>query len=331
MEVFYEEELIKILNYWSEIKVKLETTVNLERISTTVGGIILLKYAIEILVYKANITIHIIPKYLSTTISYLISYSFLFIFIYFIFKIRAREAFYQHEKNLTGIKASLSLSLLLISISTFFSISFNYFSGIGNILSTVSANRVEEINSFRMDTLLAGCMAAMFEEMLYRGIVLQRLKNHGNVFAIIVSAVLFGFMHGIRFIDTFVVGIMLGSVYVITGNLIYPIFMHFYVNVILAIIGYITLFLFPAMSNIQFIFIRLGILMIIILTTYVICKSLNVFDRLHIRSKFIYIKFLIKNEKSKYKTFFYSPTIVILIIREIWIIFNGIGVLLVNI
>lgn len=310
---------------------KLETTVNLERMSNIVGGIILLKYAIEFLVSGLDIVLHMIPEYLSTTISYLINYSFLFILIYFIFKIRAREAFYQHEKKLTGIKASLSLSLLLISISTFFSISFNSFSVIGNILYTVPSNEIQRADSFIMDIFLSGCMAAIFEEILYRGIILERLKNHGNVFAIIASSVLFGFMHGIRFIDTFIVGIMLGSIYVITGNLIYPIFMHFYVDVILQIINYIILLLFPAMSTTQFIFTRLGILAIIIFITYIICKSLNVFDRLNIRSKFIYIKSLIKNEKSKYKTFFNSATIAILIIIEISEIFNYIAAFLQNI
>lgn len=307
---------------------KLETTVNLESISNTVGGVILLKYAIGILIYKVDMATHIIPEYLSITISYLMNYSFLFIFIYFIFKIRANEGFYQHEKKLTGIKASLSLSLLLISISTFFSISFNYFFGIAKLLSTVPSDYIKRSDSFTMDLLLTGCMAAIFEEMLYRGIILEKLKKHGNVFAIIASSVIFGFMHGIRFIDTSITGIMLGSIYVLTGNLIYPIFMHFYVDVILQIINYIILLLFPAMSNIQFILIRLGILMIIILTTYVICKSLNVFDKLNIRSTFIYIKSLIKNEKSKYKTFFSSATIAILIIIEISEIFNYIAAFL---
>ncbi|KAJ52403.1 membrane protease YdiL (CAAX protease family) [Clostridium tetanomorphum] len=48
-----------------------------------------------------------------------------------------------------------------------------------------------------------------FEEILYRGIILKRLKNHDNVFSIISSSVLFEFMHHIRFIDTFIAGIML--------------------------------------------------------------------------------------------------------------------------
>lgn len=202
---------------------KLEAPVDLERISNRLGGIILLKYAIEGLVYKIDMATHIIPEYLSITISYLVNYGFLFILTYFIFKIRAKEGFYQHEKKLIGIKASLSLALLLISISTFFSISFNYFFVIGNLISTVPSDYMKASESFIMDILLSGCMAAIFEEMLYRGIILEKLKKQGNVFAIIASSVLFGFMHHIRFIDTFIVGIMLGSIYVITGNLIYPI------------------------------------------------------------------------------------------------------------
>lgn len=44
--------------------------------------------------------------------------------------------------------------------------------------------------------LYAGIVGPIVEELLCRGIILRRMEKHGKVFAIMVSAILFGIMHG---------------------------------------------------------------------------------------------------------------------------------------
>ena len=73
---------------------------------------------------------------------------------------------------------------------------------------------------------------AVVEEFAFRGIVLGSLKKYGSGFAIIVSSVLFGLMHGnlvqIPFATMF--GLVVGYVAVATGSIIPCMIIHFLNN-----------------------------------------------------------------------------------------------------
>ncbi len=60
--------------------------------------------------------------------------------------------------------------------------------------------------------IYAGLIAPVYEEFLYRGFVMQNLEKYSKVYAIIVSSVFFGFMHGniVQIPFAFVVGLVLG-------------------------------------------------------------------------------------------------------------------------
>ena len=62
--------------------------------------------------------------------------------------------------------------------------------------------------------LYASFVAPVVEELVYRGFVLESLRKYGKVFAIIVSAILFGVMHGNipQAVFAFGVGLVLGYV-----------------------------------------------------------------------------------------------------------------------
>ncbi len=73
------------------------------------------------------------------------------------------------------------------------------------------------------------CIAApVGEELLFRGAILKSLQSYGSKFAIIISAVLFGLVHGnfeqIPF--AFFAGLIFGCVAVKTDSLFYPIIFH---------------------------------------------------------------------------------------------------------
>lgn len=51
--------------------------------------------------------------------------------------------------------------------------------------------------SYNLILLVSTCVIApIFEELLFRGLILQTLRRHGNVFAIVVTSLLFALMHG---------------------------------------------------------------------------------------------------------------------------------------
>ncbi|MCL2634259.1 MAG: CPBP family intramembrane metalloprotease [Oscillospiraceae bacterium] len=79
--------------------------------------------------------------------------------------------------------------------------------------------------------------AAIYEEFFARGIILKSLKPYGTGFAIMVSGILFGLMHG-NFQQLFyatVVGIVLGYIYVQTDSLLIPTILHAVFNSISAV------------------------------------------------------------------------------------------------
>lgn len=70
---------------------------------------------------------------------------------------------------------------------------------------------------------------ALFEEFAYRGVILQSLRRYGDWFAILVSALLFGLLHGniVQIPFAFLVGIMLGYCTVVSGTMWVGVAIHF--------------------------------------------------------------------------------------------------------
>jgi hypothetical protein len=79
--------------------------------------------------------------------------------------------------------------------------------------------------------------AAIFEELLCRGIILNALKPYGNGFAIIVSGFMFGIMHGNfqQFLYTFVLGIVLAYITIQTGSILAATILHAMFNGVAAV------------------------------------------------------------------------------------------------
>ncbi|MCL1881003.1 MAG: CPBP family intramembrane metalloprotease [Oscillospiraceae bacterium] len=84
--------------------------------------------------------------------------------------------------------------------------------------------------------------AAIFEELLCRGILLNALKPYGNGFAIIVTGFLFGIMHGNfqQFTYTFVLGMVLAYITIQTGSILAATILHGVFN---AVAGIMMVFL----------------------------------------------------------------------------------------
>lgn len=95
--------------------------------------------------------------------------------------------------------------------------------------------------SLILNLLVMAVFPAILEELIFRGCVLRALRPFGNGFAIVVSAVLFGLMHGnIRQIPfALMVGLALGYLYVITNSIWVPILVHFMNNALSVCMEYV--------------------------------------------------------------------------------------------
>ena len=89
--------------------------------------------------------------------------------------------------------------------------------------------------------LMAIC-PALFEELLFRGLILSGLKDIGKHKAVMLSALIFMLMHGgpDQTVHQFILGIVLGYAFIYSGTLWVPVIMHFLNNFVALTSLYIT-------------------------------------------------------------------------------------------
>ena len=91
----------------------------------------------------------------------------------------------------------------------------------------------DTVGYYFLNLLLLGIMPAICEELVFRGMIFQGLKERFKPFtSVILTALLFALMHQniIQFIYPLILGFVLTVVMDKTNNLIYPMLIHFFNN-----------------------------------------------------------------------------------------------------
>ena len=106
---------------------------------------------------------------------------------------------------------------------------------VGRIFGTDPNNATSDmITSWPMPVILVTVViiGPLFEELIFRKLMIDRLSIYGDKIAIIVSAVAFGLFHGnlFQFFYSMMLGLLLGYMYVKTGKMRYPYLMHAVIN-----------------------------------------------------------------------------------------------------
>ena len=82
-------------------------------------------------------------------------------------------------------------------------------------------------------------IAPIFEELMFRGVIINKLHDYGDTAAIVTSAILFGLFHG-NFSQCFyatALGLILGYLRVRSGSIKYSILLHMCINLMGGVIG----------------------------------------------------------------------------------------------
>ncbi len=125
-----------------------------------------------------------------------------------------------------------------------------YFIGGFNLLLQKGGYELTEI-SLPLDNIgylilaifLMAVLPAVFEELIFRGIILNGLKGKmGDVYAILLSAGMFAFAHGSieQFVYQFALGVVIAWMVVRTGSLLSGIIVHFLNNAMVLIFAYLS-------------------------------------------------------------------------------------------
>lgn len=170
------------------------------------------------------------------------------IFLYLMNKFESSEI----EKESVDLKTFIkyiAITITLMLIGNLIGIILTTIIG-GAIQSEIS-NPVENlINSTNiwLNLALISIIGPIFEEILFRKILIDKTIKYGARISIIISALLFGLFHGNvnQFFYAFLMGGFFAYVYIKTGKIIYPIILHLIVNLMGSVI---SLKLIQSISN----------------------------------------------------------------------------------
>ncbi len=95
---------------------------------------------------------------------------------------------------------------------------------------------------FVLNVLLLGVLPSICEEFIFRGMIFNGIKEMGTHKAVFLSGALFALFHGNagQTVYQFLLGVVLGYIVVITGNLLCAIIVHFTNNFTVLLINYIN-------------------------------------------------------------------------------------------
>lgn len=107
---------------------------------------------------------------------------------------------------------------------------------IGSLKGNEISNPLEGLTNLNIWGLafFVGILAPILEEIVFRGILINKLRKYGEGFCIFASGFAFGLFHGnlTQMIYAFVLGCIFAYVALKTGTIIYGIIMHMIINLI---------------------------------------------------------------------------------------------------
>lgn len=101
--------------------------------------------------------------------------------------------------------------------------------------------KIVTVKDFVLGLIFIALVPAVCEEILFRGIVLQGLRRFGDIFAVGMSALLFTLLHTNpeQTLYPLLSGIVMGLAFIKTGDLKYPILIHFLNNALSVVLDFV--------------------------------------------------------------------------------------------
>lgn len=161
---------------------------------------------------------------------------------------------------------------------------------------------------FLLSVIAIAIVPPLVEEFACRGLIMGSLRKFGDGFAIVVSAVLFGLMHGNfeQMPFAFLVGLVLGFITVKSGSLWIAVAVHSFNNLISVVFDYLPDSIPDMVLNVAYMILLTVIMLLGIVAFFLLRKDDEVYSLEKSETK--------ATTKQKTKWFFSSATIVIFII-----------------
>ena len=148
----------------------------------------------------------------------------------------------REEENLTfgGFIKFFLISYFIMVLLNLFTTGFLWI--VGNFKEADVVNPLESVlsnSSIWATIIFAGILSPIIEEVLFRGVMLNKLRTYGDKIAIITTALLFGLFHEnfSQFFYAVGLGMIFAYVTLKTGTIKYSIGVHIMINMMGSVIG----------------------------------------------------------------------------------------------
>ncbi len=157
-----------------------------------------------------------------------------------------------------GVLATMGTCVIANFVASYVAAFFEQF---GISMPEMPEMMVRTPESLILNLIVIAVLPALLEELVFRGYVLRALRPYGDWFAVVVSAVLFGLMHGniLQIPFALLVGIALGWLYVMTDNIWLPVAVHFCNNAMSTLLDFLSMDMGEEAKGIYFTLVLLAI------------------------------------------------------------------------
>ena len=177
-------------------------------------------------------------------ISSICNYILPFPILLFLMKKLESEKLEKESLSITSFLLYFCISFTLMIIGNLIGIGVT--SLIGTAIQSDIANPIQTlINSsdILLNLIIISIIGPIFEELFFRKLLIDRTIKYGAKISIILSATLFGLMHGNlnQFFYAFLLGGFFSYTYIKTGKIIYPILLHICLNLMGSVLSLFVL------------------------------------------------------------------------------------------
>lgn len=139
------------------------------------------------------------------------------------------------------IAICFTLYIIISNINTFF---INLIPSKGKEIIDPSIYTINN-NNLLYYFIISGIIGPIYEELIFRKIILMRFRQYGDMVSIIVSSLFFSLFHCniSQFLFAFMIGLMLGYICIKYNRIVYSIIIHSFINILVGLSYINTIFI----------------------------------------------------------------------------------------
>lgn len=140
------------------------------------------------------------------------------------------------NKKIDILSVLLALGISIVCLFGFSGLTNVFVAFIEKLGYKTAIGTIEILNplTYIFYVIFLAIFPAFFEDVLFRGVIQSGLEKQGKTKAVLLSALIFMLMHGLadQTVHQFLLGIILGYVYIASGSILIPVLIHFFNNFI---------------------------------------------------------------------------------------------------